>query len=63
MTIINCFRMYGIYFVINEMRKERVMNEGNNRNNFASDIKNFMTRINECMSYQFRRYRYLIMVS
>lgn len=39
------------------------MNEGNNRNNFASDIKNFMTRINECMSYQFRRYRYLIMVS
>lgn len=63
MTIINCFRMYDIYFVINEMRKERVMNEGNNRNNFASDIKNFMTRINECMSYQFRRYMYLIMVS
>lgn len=40
--------MYDIYFVINEMRKERVMNEGNNRNNFASDIKNFMTRVNEC---------------
>lgn len=47
MTIINCFRMYDIYFVINEMRKERVMNEGNNKNNFASDIKNFMTRIND----------------
>lgn len=62
MTIINCFRMYDIYFVMNEMRKEKAMNEGNNRNNFASDIKNFMTRINECTLYQFRRYMHLIIV-